>query len=61
LVSHIAGVKGRLRIFENRMLRKIIGPKKDEMTGEWKRLHKEELYDLYLSPSTIRVIRSRIM
>jgi hypothetical protein len=36
----------RLRVFENRVLRKIFGPKRDEVTGEWRRLHKEELYDL---------------
>jgi hypothetical protein len=45
-------------VFENRVLRRIFGPKRDEMTGEWRRLHNEELYALYSSPS-IRVIKSR--
>jgi hypothetical protein len=39
-------------VFENRMLRRIFGPKKDEVTGEWRKLHNEELRDLYSSPST---------
>jgi hypothetical protein len=39
----------RLRVFENRVLRKIFGSKRDEVTGEWRRLHKEELYDMYYS------------
>ena len=39
----------RLRVFENRMIRRVFGPKRDEVTGEWRRLHSEELYDLYLS------------
>jgi hypothetical protein len=51
----------RLRVFENRVLRRIIGPKKDEATGEWIKLHNEELNDLYSSPNSIRVIKSRRM
>jgi hypothetical protein len=51
----------RLRVFENRVLRRIFGPKRDEVTGEWSRLHKEELNDLYSSPTIIRVIKSRRM
>jgi hypothetical protein len=49
----------RLRVFENRVLRKIAGPKRDEVTGEWRRLHNKELYALYFSPNIIRVIKSR--
>jgi hypothetical protein len=49
----------RLRVFENRVLRRILGPKRDEVTGEWRRLHNKELYALYFSPSIIRVIKSR--
>jgi hypothetical protein len=48
-----------LRVFENRVLRKIFGPKRDEVTGEWRRLHNKELYALYSSPNIIRVIKSR--
>jgi hypothetical protein len=48
----------RLRVFENRVLRGIFGPKRDEVTGEWRRLHNEELYDLYFSQNIIRVIKS---
>jgi hypothetical protein len=47
-----------LRVFEKRVLRKIFGPKRDEVTEDWRRLHNEELYALYSSPNTIRVIRS---
>jgi hypothetical protein len=49
----------RLRVFENRVLRRIFGPKKDEVTGEWRRLHNKELYALYSSLNIIRVIKSR--
>jgi hypothetical protein len=47
----------RLRVFENRVLRRIFGIKRDEVTGEWRKLHNEELHDLYCSPNTIRVIK----
>jgi hypothetical protein len=47
----------RLRVFENKVLRRIFGPKRDEVTGEWRRLHKKELYALYSSPNIIRVIK----
>jgi hypothetical protein len=48
----------RLKVFENRVLRRILGPKRDEVTGEWRRLHNKELYALYSSPN-IRVMKSR--
>jgi hypothetical protein len=51
----------RLRVFENRILRRIFGPKRDEMTGEWRKLHNEELHNLYSSPDIIRQIKSRRM
>ena len=50
----------RLRVFENRVLRRIFGPKKDEVTGEWRKLHNEELHDLYPSPSILLVIKTRM-
>jgi hypothetical protein len=46
-------------VFENRVLRRIFGPKRDEVTGEWRKLHNKELLDLYSSPSIIRIIKSR--
>jgi len=46
----------RLRVSENGVLRRIFGPKRDEVTGEWRKLHYEELNDLYSSPSKVRVI-----
>jgi hypothetical protein len=48
-------------MFEKRVLRRIFGPKRDEMTGEWGTLYKEELHDLYSPPSIIRIIKSRRM
>jgi hypothetical protein len=50
-----------LRVFENRVLRRIFGPNRDEVTGEWRRLHNEELHDLNSPPNVIRMIKSRIM
>jgi hypothetical protein len=48
-----------LRVFENRVLRIIFGPKRDELTGEWRRLHNKELYVLYSLPNIIREVKSR--
>jgi hypothetical protein len=48
-------------VFENRVLRRIFGPKRDEVTGEWRKLHNEELHDLYSSPDIIRQVKSRRM
>jgi hypothetical protein len=50
----------RLRVFENRVLRKIFGPKKDGVKGGWRKLHNEELHNLYPVPSIIRMIKSRM-
>jgi hypothetical protein len=47
--------------FENRVLRRISGPKRDEVTGEWRKIHNEELNDLYCSPTIVRVMKSRSM
>jgi hypothetical protein len=54
------GKEHRLRVFENRVLRKIFGPKREE-DGSWKKLHNDELHDLYSSPNIVRVIKSRRM
>jgi len=48
-------------VFENRVLRRIFGPKRDEVTGEWRKLRNEELNDLYSSPNIVRMIKSRRM
>jgi hypothetical protein len=60
LVSDAKG-EHRLRVFENRVLRRIFGPKRDEVTGEWRKLHNEELHKLYSSPVTVRQVKSRQM
>jgi hypothetical protein len=51
----------RLRVFENRVLKRIFGPKRDHVTGDWKKLHNEELHNMYSSPNIIRMIKSRRM
>ena len=51
----------RLRVFENRVLRNIVGSKRDEVTGRGRKLHNEEFYEMYWSPNIIRVTKSRIM
>jgi hypothetical protein len=59
----VSDTKGgtRLRVFENKVLRRMFGPKRDEVTGGWRKLHSEELRDLYSSASIIRIIKSRRM
>jgi len=51
----------KLRVFENKVLWRIFGPRRDEVTGEWRRLHNDELSDLYPAPNIVRVIKSRRM
>jgi hypothetical protein len=53
--------KRKLRVFRNRVLRRIFGPNRDEITGDWRKLHNEGLNDLYSSPNIVRVIKSRRM
>jgi hypothetical protein len=55
------GKEHRLRVFENRVLRRIFGTKRDEVTGDWRKLHNEELHNLYSSLNIIRMIKSRRM
>jgi hypothetical protein len=50
-----------VRVFENRVLRRIFGPERDEVMGGWRKLHNKKLHDLYSSPSIIRIIKSRRM
>ena len=50
-----------MRVFENRVLRRVFGPKRDEVTGEWRKLHNEELSDLYSLPNIVRVVKPRRM
>ena len=50
-----------MRVFENRVLRRIFGTKRDEVIGEWRKLHSEELNDVYSSPNIVRAIKSRRM
>ena len=59
----VADIEGgtRLRVFENRVLRRMFGPRRGEVTGEWRKLHNEELNDLYSPPSIVRVIKWRRM
>jgi hypothetical protein len=52
--------ESRLRLFENRVLRRIFEPTREEVTGEWRKLHNKEVNDLYSSPNVIRVIKSRM-
>jgi hypothetical protein len=61
LVSLTLREEHRLRVFENRVLRTIFRPKRDEVTGGWRKLHNEELHGLYSSPSIARVIKARRM
>jgi hypothetical protein len=51
----------RLKVFENRVLRRVFGLKRDEVTGQWRKLHNEELNDRYSLPNIVRVVKSRIM
>ena len=53
--------ESRPRVFENKVLRKMFGPKRDEVTGEWRKVHNEEIHDLYTSPIIVRVKKSRSM
>jgi len=54
-------MRSRLRVFESRVLRRIFGPRRDKVTGEWRKLHNKGLNDLYCSPNIFRVVKSRRM
>jgi len=54
-------VERRLRVFDNRVLSRVFGTKRDEVTGEWRKLHNEELSDMYSLPNIVRVVKSRRM
>jgi hypothetical protein len=56
----LGGTHREMRVFENRVLRRIFGPKRDEVTGEWRKLHNEELNDLYSLPNIVQVIKSKM-
>jgi hypothetical protein len=58
IVSFYSEELYRLKVFQNRVLRKIVGPNRDELTGQWRRLYNKELYDLYSSQNIIQVIKS---
>jgi hypothetical protein len=58
-VQHLTNEEHRLRVFENRVLRRILEPKTDDVMGEWRKLHNEELHNLYSSSNIIRQIKSR--
>ena len=59
--SCVLRAERKLRVFENKVLKRIFGPRRDEVTGEWRRLYNEELNDLYCSPNIVRVIKWRRM
>jgi hypothetical protein len=59
LAGYVASTEHKLRVFDNRILRGIFGPKRDEVTGERRKLHSEELHNLYSSTNIIRQIKSR--
>jgi len=60
-ISVVVWEERRFRVFENRVLRRIFGPKTDEVIGDWRKLHNEELNDLYSSPNIVRMNKSRKM